>query len=777
MRHLGHRMVWFSSVVVALGLACGTARGSEDGGRSLLDSLTRPIEGRAMRASSGEFDPESNRDAHHPMPGQRLVIADLEGPGEIRHIWFTIASRDRRYPRSLVLRIFWDGSDVPSVETPIGDFFAAGNGMRANVTSLPIEVTSYGRALNTYWPMPFRRRAVVEVHNEGKERTTVYAQIDWLKRPVPDDALYFHARYRQEYPAKPFSWYTIFDGKGEGQYVGTVFSSQNTVASWFGEADDRYYIDGEAQPSLVGTGTEDFFNDAWNLRLFSTLRRGVTICETKGEERRITAFRWQIDDPVPFRKSLKVEIERRSFIQITDPATGVRSQYDFKYRPDYVSSVAFWYQKGIAEPFCPFPPVELRVLPEVWVEVAEMADQVKAAPGLSPRRASNRTCNLKRMFYMRNDAVGGWVEFPVKLDVGGRYAVSVFQSLYEQYGVWKVSLLAPGFEEVLDPALDFHDLFYARNENWPENFHHGTTVEKKVGTYHLKAGEYVVRFECVGSNPQSRHPETGEFGKGFSLGLDAILFRLLPIDEPKKWIEDYLAKEKALFARWETEARSTVNALAAGIEAARLEKGAYPRALADIVPRVPEDPWRQPYGYRMPGEVNPWSYDVWSAHGETKEPALWIGNWSSPYRAPGAIEGEDLTVARASEGVRGSVQRIASYGTAPISGGTHLFISLDRPGAWAEIPLPESVKPGRYEAYLFVVTSWDYGIGRWSIAGTPIGGAFDGHSPTIARRALPRTILEIEPNARTIRVEITGKDPRSAGYKAGLDAIVLRPVR
>jgi hypothetical protein len=348
-----------------------------------LADLTRPIKGRPARASSGLFDPESNRDAHHVRRGQRFVLADLEGPGEIRHIWFTLASRDRRYPRNLVLRVYYDGSSVPSVESPIGDFFAAGNGMRANVSTIPIEVSSYGRALNSYWRMPFKHRCRIEAHNEGDESITVYFQCDWLKLDgLPDDVLYFHARYRQEYPAKPFSWFTIFEGKGEGHYVGTVLSSQNTVRSWFGEADDRFYVDGEEVPSIIGTGTEDYFNDAWNLRLTSNMRVGTTICEPKGDERRITAYRWHIDDPIPFKKSLKVEIERRSYIYVTDPATEKGTSYDFRYRPDYWSSVAFWYQRGIAEPMWAFPRGGERMLPEVWIEPSRIVDQA-SPPGSS----------------------------------------------------------------------------------------------------------------------------------------------------------------------------------------------------------------------------------------------------------------------------------------------------------------------------------------------------------------------------------------------------------
>ncbi len=783
-------LAWVSAVLTSLVLVVGGLVPAHVCFGDQLGELTRSIAGRPCRASSGLFDPESNRDSHHPQPGQRLIVADLQGPGEVRHLWFTVASRDRRYPRTLVLRVYYDGADTPSVETPIGDFFAAGNGMRANVSTKPIEVSSYGRALNSYWRMPFRERCRIEVHNQGSQTMCVYFQCDWLKlESLPADVYYFHARYRQEYPAKPFSWYTVFQGKGEGHYVGTVFSSQNNLRSWFGEADDRFYVDGEEIPSLIGTGTEDYFNDAWNLRLTSGQRVGTTICEPKGDERRITAYRWHIDDPVPFRKSLKLEIERRSYISVTHPETGKRKSYDFRYRPDDWSSVAFWYQKGVAEAMWAFPPAEQRLQPEVWVEPAWAIDKVRTSPGMKPQRLYNRTCNLKRYFYMRNDEVGSWVEFPLAIPERGRYAVSMFPNLYKQHGVWKVVLRGSDDQTVLDPGLDFWDYRLPRRENWPENYEHGTTIEKKMGVHHLEAGDYWVRFECTGANPLTRHPESGEFGKGRSIGLDAICFRRLRIEHPYKWMQDYLKQEEALFAQYDRQASATVTALAEAVEAFRGDHGQYPRGLDQLVgtphwtaPRIPLDPWRQRYRYRCPGVVHPWAFDVWTVHGRSRRPSAWIGNWQNPFsvanEAKGLVfEGEDLRAVRVSNGVRATRQKVASYGNAPISGKASLFIRLNRPGDWAEIALPANVPAGRYQAHLLSVTSWDYGICEWSLTGTPLGKPFDGHTPTIGMKVLPPTIVELGGSPTMLRVEAVGRSDHATGHFAGLDAIVLRPLR
>ena len=757
-----------------------------------LSELTRPIPGRSQRASSGEFDPESNRDSFHPEPGQRLILADLEGPGEIRHIWFTTMSRNRRAPRALMLRIYYDGSKIPSVETPLGDFFAAGNGMKANVKTKPIEVSSYGRALNCYWRMPFRKGCRIEIHNQGPERATVYFQCDWLKLDsLPKETMYFHARYRQEYPAKPFSVYTVFEGKGEGHYVGTVFSSQNNLMSWFGEADDRFYIDGEPTPSLVGTGTEDYFNDAWNLRLTSGNRVGTTICEPKGKERRITAYRWHIDDPITFKKSLKMTIERRSFMAAYDPATGIRHSYDFKYRPDYWSSVAFWYQKGIAEILWDIPGYEKRILPEIWVEPTQLVKQTRTSPGLEPKSLYNRACNLKRYFYIRNDKVGSWFELPFTVKQKGRYAISILPNLYKEHGVWKISLVGPDNETtLLDKGFDMWDYRVSRAEDWPENFEHGTTVEATLGVHHLEPGDYRFRFECVGANPLTRHPDSGEFGKGYSIGLDSLNLRLLPIEYPYAWIQEYLKEEEVLFAKRDKLAADTVQKLQDAINRYHHAEGEYPESLDKLYAskhwdgeKNLRDPWEQKYQYRMPGVVDPWSFDVWSFHGRSQNPPMWIGNWATPFKAGSdnkaiVLEGEDLqnAVTRTSDGIRAISQSVQSWRNAPFSNHKSLLIQTRKKGDWAEIQLSESIPSGTYEVSLALPTSWNYGIVRWSLGETILTPSINMYTETIGATSTPPVKVELtdDPRSRVLRVETLGKIEFSPGYYTGLDAVVLK---
>ena len=509
-----------------------------------LDAITTPQHGRSMRASSGNL--QDNADSAKFAIGQTRTIALLKGPGKIAHIWLVPSSLDIRYPRALVLRIYWDGSDVPSVETPIGDFFAVGNGMRATVNSLPVKVSSYGRGYNCYWKMPFNKQAKVTLTNEShRQPASCYYQIDWIKcDKKPETTMYFHARYHQEYPPELGKPYTVFVGQGKGHYVGTVLSSQNAIGHWFGEGDDYFFIDGEDEPSIVGTGTEDYFNEAWNMRVNSSLYTGCTIFEPRAPDARVTAYRWHIPDPVLFDKSLRFEIERRGFVM---DANGVVISSSSP-RPDYWSSVSFWYQDSIARPWCKFPPYRDRVNPEIVLHLPQIVDRIKHSDAVELQvNPYNRATYTKPWFRAKNDAVGGWIEIPFQIEQAGRYSMSLFQHLRQDNGIWKVyidgkevhkageSQIAGGYRvslvnqlppEEINKTLDFFNV-YRKNEH--EDYIYGQRRERKIGLFNFEPGPHTLRLVCVGSNPQSFHPETGRLR--YNLSADVLSLRKLPFAE------------------------------------------------------------------------------------------------------------------------------------------------------------------------------------------------------------------------------------------------------
>ncbi len=519
-----------------------------------LESITQPEPGRSMRASSG--NPFNNEDSAKLAIGETITIAHLKGPGKIEHIWLAPYSNNIRYPRAMVLRMYWDGSTVPSVETPLGDFFAAGNGMRATINSLLIKVSSYGRGLNCYWQMPFKKEAKITLSNESdKETAASYYQIDWVQydRPV-EPTMYFHARYHQEYPPEYGKPYTVFIGKGKGHYVGTVLSSQNGIGHWFGEGDDYFYIDGEKIPSIVGTGTEDYFNEAWNMRVHSSLYTGCTIFEPRAPDARITAYRWHIVDPIRFTKSLKFELERRGFIldsqgEVITPSGS---------RPDFWSSVSYWYQDTIAEPWCKFPPYKERVNPEIVLHLPLVVDTIRYSPGVELQvNPYNRATYMKPWFRVKNDKIGAWIEIPFQIKEKGEYSMSLFQHLREDNGIWKVyidgkelpeageSQIAGGYRvslvnqlppEKVNKALDFFNV-YRKDEH--EDYIYGQRRERKIGLFNFEPGEHSLKLVCIGANPLSFQLETGK--PGYNLSADVLSLRKVPF---ANMIEGWIEKSK-----------------------------------------------------------------------------------------------------------------------------------------------------------------------------------------------------------------------------------------
>jgi hypothetical protein len=465
-----------------------------------LHDLWRLHDARTRRSSSADPNWQNgNGDARPIHKGQTFELATLEGPGFIRHIWFTFYGSDPKLPRALVLRIYWDGRDEPSVESPIGDFFAVGHGAFRLVNSLPVSVTSDAKAYNCYWPMPFAKSARITISNDSDVHDAgVFWYIDYQTVPsLPPETPYFHAQYRQEYPLVMGRDYLILDAVGRGHYVGTVQSAQFRTPSWFGEGDDRFYIDGETEPSLRGTGTEDYFCDAWGYRLVDRPFYGVTLLDGYDVGDRVTTYRWHIMDPVHFKKSLKVTIEHKG---VMFDSNGKRIS-GFMERQDLMSSVAFWYQTGVAKRFAEIPPLAKRVVPTTSIQLEKSLDRMKQhvePPGTNMVEQKSHIYSDNHQVLVTFAAPGGKLVVPFTLDepVNGLASLKLTKSF--DYGVWKVSL-----DGAVIKGLEAVDLY-------------APTVisqEFKVGSVDLAQGEHFLTFECVGKNPQS---------KSYYLGVDAM---------------------------------------------------------------------------------------------------------------------------------------------------------------------------------------------------------------------------------------------------------------
>lgn len=321
------------------------------------------------RASS--TDPTgANHDFRTVAPGATETVLDVEGPGTIAHIWFTIADNEPYNLKRIVLRMYWDGETNPSVETPIGDFFGLGLGEYHTWQS---EMLSVGndKSLNCFFPMPFAHHARITVTNEGQQPIlALYYNIDYrtYSHPLPPGTLYFHAEYRQAQPNHGWTnnWktngdplvndktnpdgkdnYVWMEAKGHGQYVGVTMSVLQNQDMWWGEGDDMFFIDGAKTPQIIGTGTEDYFLGAWDFggHPFSYQLYGAPLVGKELAGSRSSVYRFHLAQPIPFQKSFKATIEHGNA----------------NHRSDNYYSVAYWYQ---AEPHAllpPLPPVDQRL--------------------------------------------------------------------------------------------------------------------------------------------------------------------------------------------------------------------------------------------------------------------------------------------------------------------------------------------------------------------------------------------------------------------------------
>jgi hypothetical protein len=283
--------------------------------------------------------------------GETFTVAEITGSGAIQHIWMTPTGNWR----FSILRMYWDDEKDPSVEVPVGDFFAMGWGKYARISSLAVCVNP-GSAFNSYWPMPFRRKAKITFQNISDKPMTLYYQVDYTLSQVAKDSAYFHAQFRRVNPLPLKQVYTIVDGiKGKGQYVGTYMAWGVHNNGWWGEGEIKFYMDGDKEfPTIAGTGTEDYFNGSYNFENqekkqyeeFTSPYSGLAqVLKPDGlyqSQQRFGLYRWHIVDPVRFDSDMRVTIQ----------ALGWRNGGKYLPLTDDISSVAYWYQ---TEPHVAFP--------------------------------------------------------------------------------------------------------------------------------------------------------------------------------------------------------------------------------------------------------------------------------------------------------------------------------------------------------------------------------------------------------------------------------------
>ncbi len=349
-------------------------------------NLTQQQTYKLYRASS--TDPQgANADSRMIAPGATLTILDTAGSGMVSHIWFTMADQEKFALKKVVMRMYWDNEPTPSVETPLGDFFGLGTGTYYTWQSEMLSVGS-SKSLNCFFPMPFQHNARITITNQGTEPVSAfYYNIEYRIYPnsQPADTLYFHAQYRQAQPNHGWTsnWvknsdplvdnkpnldgadnYVWMEATGHGQYAGVTMSVLQNQNGWWGEGDDMFFIDGAPQPSITGTGTEDYFLGAWDFQKpFSYQLYGAPVVGPETAGSTSSVYRFHLDSPIPFSSSFKASIEHGHA----------------NHRSDNFYSVAYWYQSEPHAAFPPLPSVEERI-PQVLKVGGPAGPSVPAPP-------------------------------------------------------------------------------------------------------------------------------------------------------------------------------------------------------------------------------------------------------------------------------------------------------------------------------------------------------------------------------------------------------------
>lgn len=507
-----------------------------------LKKLTQWEEGRSMRAGSNVWNPNDLYDKtnNHDRPdrieaGETYVLADLKGPGVITHIWLTFLQEPHFWvrdgaanPQEMLLRIYWDGREKPDVEVPVGDFFANCFGKQMEVISTPVIVED-ADSYNCFWQMPFRKSARIEIVNQSKKPIRkLYNNIDWIKKKtLPDNTMYFCAQYNQAYPSKPGEDYIVLEAEGKGNYVGTVLAVRSRSPSWFGEGDEKIYINGEKLPSIRGTGTEDYFLSAWGLKLNSTPYFGVPYLNRHDRivGQMTCSYRWHIHDPLVFSDGIRVTFE--TFGWMSPDENKEHKAHSWNEREDDFSSVAFWYQMGPTKKFTTVTTAEKRKLPSlervlVWGKDALTAGSHGA--GKTRLQKGKRYLESGGQILLRPRSVeDGWIEYTFEVKEKEPLRLIVETTRAADYGIYQPILNGVKVGKPID-------LYKAETDLW----------ENHIMDFWPKAGTYKLRLQCVGKNKDS---------EGHSVGVNSIRLRerrprvkVFGYDKDKDW-----RKEQVLY--------------------------------------------------------------------------------------------------------------------------------------------------------------------------------------------------------------------------------------
>jgi len=690
------------------------------------------------------------------LPGMQMKIFEQHGSkGRIVLLELQGKSYERDLLRKTLLKIFWDDDLTPAVNCPLGDFFGIPFEERA-YKSLPLGCTEKGGYC--LFPMPFENSVRIEVFNQGRLPVEISGRIIITDLPESNlPYLRFHAGWRRENPCRTFD-YPILETHGMGKFVGCALYIDNPRSAWWGEGDERIYVDNEKFPSYFGTGTEDYFGDAWGFCPHIMPYEGCTLLQDRLHGNKTCVYRFHITDSIPFSRSFKMTIE------------------NYAKDIDY-SSIAWWYQASGGNDFFKDLPLSLRVpkgptaigaiegetLDASCMEgsVIAITDQDLPKPlsngsGLVMKGAGPFALRLpveKAGCYNIIIGMAQDISHP-EIQVSGDFAMPISSIIapaarpgfLSKVPVGSVYLTPENNTIFLNP-----DATYAESLRIVLDYIYLKPIEKKIDAIEAedlkvtlsKGGLAVVEHVTLPWSNGSQLRFTAEEAM-------AVLKLNLPITMDGEY--------------------TIIGLCTSGDDYGPFTLAINDNNFGDIVPE------------RLEGEIlktftlgpislaagdNTISIATGTKVGLDCFTLLWrLGNNKN------VIEGEMLKIL---DSAHGSVT-VQELDSTIFSRGQHLWFRAEEEGAFVESLIPVE-KSGDYSLKIYFCNSWDYGIVKVLVDGEPVGEPIDCYSPKVATSgAVDFGVLSLKEGERRIKFLITGKNQRSAGYFMGVDGLILTPV-
>jgi D-arabinan exo alpha-(1,3)/(1,5)-arabinofuranosidase (non-reducing end) len=301
--------------------------------------------GEGGKAASNLGPTRKGSPARSVNPGEKVTLCDIEGPGTIRHIWMTTRPIPQNL-RSLVIRVWWDDQEHPSIECPVADFFGIAHGI---VKPYGSAVHSVGEkaGMNIWLPMPFAKRARFELVNEGEKAMPLYYQIDYtVQDKHPEDVGRLHVLFRRENTTTEKEDLELLPKReAKGRFIGSVIGIRNLHDQWWGEGEIKVYMDGDQEfPTICGTGSEDYVGLSWGIQQTPFLYNGCSL----NADNYVCMYRWHLPDPIAWQKECRITIQQIAY------KGGLRETED-----DWSCST-FWYEPVPSAPLPEFPDVAAR---------------------------------------------------------------------------------------------------------------------------------------------------------------------------------------------------------------------------------------------------------------------------------------------------------------------------------------------------------------------------------------------------------------------------------